>query len=144
MKNKNLMVGLLALFCLGFYQLNAQTVTRNTPVYIGKWKWQSSELQTRGMATPESITPAETGKDLILELDTNDMMKLYQDGKVVYEGQYAVNKQGSGAYIFAWDEAEYKGLPAPEVGPIMVEGDKLIINGAYNDGGYNQIYVKVK
>ncbi|MEZ4981336.1 MAG: hypothetical protein R2769_07065 [Saprospiraceae bacterium] len=37
MKNKNLMVGLLALFCLGFYQLNAQTVTRNTPVYIGKW-----------------------------------------------------------------------------------------------------------
>lgn len=113
------------------------------PTYEGKWKWEYSTLSSRGMAKQNLITPADLGTELVMELKRNNIMYLYHDGELVYKGEYTVNKSGDGTFIFAWDTDKFQVDPSPEVGPIEITAEEIMINGGYNDGGLNQKFIKI-
>jgi hypothetical protein len=134
-----LSVTMLFFFAVG--TLTAQNTP--APTYEGKWKWEYSTVSTRGMAKQSLVTPADLGTELVMELKKNNIMYLYHNGELVFKGEYGINKSGDGTFIFVWDSDKFQVDPNPEVGPIEITEDEITINGAYNDGGLNQKFVKL-
>jgi hypothetical protein len=124
---------------------NAQTIAEAIKMLNGTWEWTETRFASRGVK-PTTKTPTSEKKRITLTFKPDNMVTIFQDGKMLNTYEYTVTNPMNEQLMIAFKGKD--GQPVTEEflpeGPLTVSKNQIYIAGGYNDAGSNVSFKKVQ